>query len=241
MSLCTAVMALVAAAGLASHAAKPGVTTHRLRNVAAADAAQVLSAFRASHLGAAGVAEPVSNTVLVSGTSAQRKQAADLLAALDQEPATVLVRMTVVRIPAAFLDEVGLREGQTWVMTPREAKVLSAAIRGAEGRVYLARPEMMVLDNHTVFFQTSAEASELTARVTPRIEPDAGVRLGLDVRLAGPASGTQQGQRVQAVESMPAGGTVVMCGPKTEVAGEGATGLLILATVHTVRQLAGRP
>ena len=65
----------------------PTATVHKLRNVAAADVAQAVTAFAAQKkLSVAVVAEPVSNTVFVAGDAAAHKTVTGIVAALDAPP-----------------------------------------------------------------------------------------------------------------------------------------------------------
>ncbi len=263
-------LAAVAALGTAAaqtpceapRAAEPTAAVHRLRFVAAADAAAALNAFALrQNLSVIVAPEPVSNTVLVDGDPAGRKRVAAILAALDKEPPTVVVRMLIMRAPAGFAEEVGLGEAgeAKWVLTPREVRMLTAAIRGAKehgGIDVLSRPQLMLTDNQTGFFQVgqqpapgpgpTAVTDGLVTRVTPRISPDGGsvlLRVETQFSKVNPApvvlgDGAQapviDTQAIQTTESVPNGGTLVVRGARSKTADGGATEMLAVITVDRV-------
>ena len=177
----------------------------KLRNVAAADAADAVNTFLAGQkLTARVVAEPEFNNVVVSAEPALQKQIGEMLAALDKEPAQVVVSAVLIQVPRGFAAEAGLEGGgNAWTLTPREAKMLAGLIRAAKGRGeldVLARPTVQVADNQTGFVRigpdhkvvtpaalvqadgapaatTTTVATGLSFRVTPRVSPDGTVLL----------------------------------------------------------------
>ncbi len=178
----------------------------KLRNVAAADAADAVNAFLAGErLSAQVVAEPVPNVVRVSAEPALLQRLCDMIAALDKAPVQVTVQATVIQVPRGFAAEAGLEGGaNAWTLSPREAKMLTGLIRAAKGRGeldVLARPTVQVADNQTGFVRigpdhkvvtpaalvqaggapaattTTTVATGLSFRVTPRVSPDGSVLL----------------------------------------------------------------
>jgi type II secretory pathway component GspD/PulD (secretin) len=178
-------------------------TTYKLRNVAAADAADALRAFlKGRDQSAVVVAEPVSNTVLVSAGLAVHKQLLDILAGLDKAPQQIMMQAMVVEVPHEFLERAGLNVGSepgamSWTLTARELHMLTQLFREAKGRGeidVLSRPQMQVCDGQTGFVQVGqqfpvvgqpvrpaggANASELKMvhvglqlKVTPKVSPD---------------------------------------------------------------------
>jgi type II secretory pathway component GspD/PulD (secretin) len=233
--------------------AEPTAAVHRLRNVAATDAAHALNAFALEqNLTVIAAPEPVSNTVLLSGRASDRNRAAALLATLDQEPPTAVAQMAVMRVPAGFAEDAGLGEGNEtkWVLTPREARMLAAAVRREKERgqlEVLSRPTLTVADNQTGFVQTGDGTTGLTARLTPRVAADGGsvaVRVETQVAAANPTpvllgDGVRvrafDAQTIQAVESVPNGGTLVVRGPRSKTADGGATEVLLVLTIDRVK------
>ena len=103
-----ALLATTVALGVATAAVaeQPETVKYRLRNVAAADAARALTRFAEQKtLPIRIVAEPISNTLMLSAVSAQVKQATAVLAALDVQPPSVHVQMMLVRVPAGFAED----------------------------------------------------------------------------------------------------------------------------------------
>jgi type II secretory pathway component GspD/PulD (secretin) len=171
---------------------------YRLRNVAAADVVQtVTKQVGCEKQGVVVVAEPVSNTIYVHADARRQQQAAKLLEAIDQEAPSVVVTTLVLEVPAGFAAMAGLEaEGcqhpeSKWVLSEREAKMLTALIRAEKekgGIDILSRPQLCVQDNQTGFVQVMQdypiadpnvpgltsipEAVGFTGRVTPRMMPD---------------------------------------------------------------------
>src|SRR6185437_9974677 len=178
-----AILAALALCGPAvAQSTKPEASVHKLRNIAAADAASALTAYvDKNKLPVAVVAEPISNCVMLAGEAAPIQQVARLLASLDKQPPMVVVKMIVMDAAAGFAEDTGLAEGAEthWVLTPREARMLTGAIRSGKerGKVdVLSHPQLVVANNNTGVVQMgSAETSGLTARVTPRIGSDGAV------------------------------------------------------------------
>lgn len=214
--------------------AEAGATVYRLRNVAAADAAQTITALAArQELAVSVTAEPVSNTVLVTGAAGPRQQALELLTTLDRDPPMVVVRMAFVRVPAGFAEELGLADGKC-VLTPREAQLLTGAIRRDRDHEVLSAPQLVVTDNQTGVVQLGSDTAGVTARVTPRVSPEGTILLRVEAGVREQAGeGAFNVQTVQTTESLPAGGTLVVRGPRTKTAA-GASEVLVLMTVHGV-------
>ncbi len=234
MSLRNLTLALTALAAhcLVAAAQNPvpqtGGSVYRLRNAAASDAATAVSRLvDQQKLAVAVIAEPLSNTVLVSGEPAPRQKVLDMLAALDREPARVVARMTILRAPAGFAESVGLGEAteSKWLVTPREARMLEAAVRRGPGCEILSRPNVMTLDNQTAVVNVGDERRSVATRITPRVAADgASVLLRLESEVAESTEDgetpTKSVQSVQATGSVPAaGGTLVIRGPRSNAAG----------------------
>ena len=130
----------------------PESATYKLRNVAAEDAAHALRTFlQGKKLTAVVVAEPVSNTLLVSAAPDVRKQLCDILTALDKAPAQVMVQAMVIQVPHGFAARSGLDyatlSAHKAVLSPRETKMFTGLIRGAieHGECdILSRPQFLL-------------------------------------------------------------------------------------------------
>jgi hypothetical protein len=222
----------------AARAQQSSNLVYKLRQVAAVDAAQALAEFAArSNLALAVFAEPVSNAVLLSADPAPLQQATAMLAALDVRPPMLRMRMTLVRVPAEFAEEAGLGAEDKWVLTAREARMLDAAVRRGkpEGGVeVLSRPQLMTLDNQAAQVQISSDAGGISASVIPRVAPDGTVSLQMEARLAGASGQASDVQTIQAAESVPVGGTLVVRGMRSKTAGGLTAEVLTVVTVDLV-------
>ncbi|AWM36714.1 Bacterial type II and III secretion system protein [Gemmata obscuriglobus] len=133
-------------------------SVHKLRSVAAADAALVLGA-RFQRAGAKLVAEPVSNSLLVSGDKDTVEQVGKLIAELDKPLPHTVVQAMIVDVPDGFLAKCGLtteRGTSGCVLTPREAERLNDFLRAAKEKgecEVLSRPLVQVADNQTGYVQ----------------------------------------------------------------------------------------
>lgn len=211
---------------------------YTLRNVAAEDVARAVNA----HLKQCAVtAEPVTNTVLVSGDPAQQRRVAELLAAIDRAPTQVMIQGMVVQVPAGFTKGTGLAAGDEaeWVISGRELRMVVAHIREAKqtGKVdVLSRPALQVADNQAGFVQVGNTENGISIRMTPRCQPDGKVLLRAEpqVRTATPGGSTHV-ETIQTSGSLADGETLVIRGP----AGPGSDGekaeVLYLLTVHVVK------
>jgi tetratricopeptide (TPR) repeat protein len=132
--------------------------THKLRNVAAADAAHALTTFiKGKNLTAVVVAEPVSNTVLISSDMRLQEQLLELLAELDKEPQQIIAQVMVVEVKREFVERAGLNVGgekasRSWVLTPRETHMFHQLLRSAREKgecEVLSRPTLQVVDGRT--------------------------------------------------------------------------------------------
>lgn len=220
---------------------KPEAAVHQLRNIAADDAAKALTAFvEKKKLSVAVVAEPVSNRVILAGDAAPVRQVAELLASLDKQPPSVVAQILVLEAPAGFAEETGLGEGAeaSWVLTPREVRMLTAAIRSGKERLgvdILSRPQLMVADNTTGAVQIKGtETGNLTARVTPRIGSDGTVLLRVETEVKRTSKGKAEEETVQATGKVADGGTLVMRGAPVKTADGGARETLVIVTVNLV-------
>lgn len=202
-------------------------SVYKLKNVAAADVAQSVTAQALQQkLEVTIVAEPVSNRLVVIGDAAAQKRVAGLLAVLDQAPPKVIVAMMIVEAPADFAKDSGLGDGDKWVLTPREARMLTTAIRREKekGRMgVLSRPVMHLTDNQTRFMQIGDEGEYYTIHTTPHLSPkgdSVSLKIQAQFTKAKPGS-TPPGETVTPVaykgidstecaESVPTGGTLVV-------------------------------
>ena len=200
---------------------------YKLKNAAAAEVAQSLTAHAAHQkLEVTVVAEPVSNRLVVIGDAAAQKRVADLLTALDQAPSMVVVAMMIVEAPADFAKDSGLGDGDKWVLTPREARMLTAAIRREKekGRMdVLSRPMLHLTDNRTGMVQIGNESEYYSILTTLRLSPKGdSVSLKIEAQFTKAKAGsTAPGDTVTPVaykgidstecaESIPTGGTLVV-------------------------------
>lgn len=150
-------------------------TVYKLRNVAAADVVKTLAADAGlKKLNTTMVAEPVTNSLFVSGDAASQKRVTELLAGLDKQLPSVHAVSVVFEAPAEFAKDIGLGEGDKWVLTPREAAMFSVAMRREkqDGKVdVLSRPHLHLTDNQTGFFEVFNGLESFVIRATPRISP----------------------------------------------------------------------
>ena len=133
-------------------------TVYKLRNVAAADVAKSVTGYAAQKkLTVTVVAEPVTNAVFVSGDAEQQKRVVELMTSLDKQLPTVLVSAMVVEVPLGFAEDAGLGDGDKWVLTARETKMLVAAIHREKSAKKKSEPKMIVTDNKLAFFRCGSE------------------------------------------------------------------------------------
>lgn len=239
---CLAAIAIVVAVAASAPAQqKPETTIHKLRNVAAEDAAKALTAFAdEKKLAVTVVAEPVSNSLVIAGDAAPHKLLVDALAKLDEAPPMVVAQVLVMEVRPGFAEDIGLSDGaqDKWVLTEREVRMFGAAVRRAKEKAdveILSRPQLQLTDNQTGNVMTAGGESQVTARVTPRVMPDGKVLLRVEAQVTTPAG--VKGNNVQSVEtteSVPDGGTVVVRGGKSKAAAGEARELLLVLTVHRV-------
>jgi hypothetical protein len=186
---------------------------YKLRNTAAADAADAIAKFCSIRkLEVSVVAEPVSNTVLVSAPAELVKEVVTILDKIDRAPPSVHVELMVVEVPADFAEKAGLRPagegfGKPCELTERERQMFNVLLRQAkhDGSIeILSRPQLMVQDNQTGHVQVgqavpcptpAADGKPATiemvpvgfsAKVTPRIMPDGKVLMRLGVTMSSP-------------------------------------------------------
>lgn len=198
---------------------------YKLRNAAAADVADALTKFCCNQKRELSiVAEPVSNSLLVSASAEYLTIVASLIDKLDQEPPQVRVDVMVVRVPADFAAKAGLRtageaDGMACELTAREKQMFTALLQQAkqDGRAgVLACPRLMVLDNQTGQFHVGGYHAHtipaadgkpervermpvgVTAKMMPRISPDGRVLLRLEVTNSQPTPQLDLGNGVSA-------------------------------------------
>ena len=220
MSLRVHAAAIVTAIALCGPAlaqpTKPQVAVHRLRNIAAADAANALTAFvEKKKLPVAIVAEPVSNSVMLAGAAAPIRQVAELLASLDKQPPMFVARILVLEARAGFAEDTGLGEGAeaNWVLTARgsHAQGRDPVQQGAARGRHPLPPQLLVADNRTGIVQIGAtEAGSLTARVAPRIGSDGTVLLRVETEVKRTSKGKAEADTLQTTVKIADGGTLAM-------------------------------
>lgn len=193
--------------------------TYKLRNVSAADAAHAIGAFlKEQKLDAAVVAEPVSNSLLVSGEVVVCERVAEILAKLDKQPQQVVVQAMLIEVPRGFGEQCGLTDGKApYLLSQREQQMLNTILRAAKEKCtldVLARPQVCVNDGQTGCVQVGQQqhpivthpaieqagvvteakvqyvTTGLTFRVTPTVAPD-----GKAVRLSTEAQHTTRAPR----------------------------------------------
>jgi len=161
---------------------------YKLRNVAAADAAQALGTYlQNKKLSAVVAADPIRTTCTSPPRRGVQQQVQDMLAALDTAPPQVTIRVVVVQVPRGFVAQSGLNVGgtpgaTTWTLSPRELHMLTALFRAAKERGecdVLSRPELCVCDGQTGY-----------------------VQIGQDVAVASPAQAAPAGGQAAAVRQV---------------------------------------
>ena len=186
--------------------AKPSQEVYRLRHAAAADVAHALKSHFGENCGVSVVAEPVSNTLLVSAGPAEFQRIMKIVAAIDQAPPSVQLTMTWIEARGGFIEKTGLCPagesgcGKAWTMSDREVRMFNALLRQGkqDGTLeILSRPQLQVMDNQTGFVQVGqqypcpSQAPDgktgiemvpvgLTTKVTPRFLPDGKVLLRIE-------------------------------------------------------------
>lgn len=232
LAICSGVVPPVAA----QKPALPGAIVYRLRNTAAVDVAQALTAFATEKkLSVSIIAEPVSNTVLVAGAPVEHKQLAALVSAIDKAPPLVAVQMMIMNAPSGFEEDVGLGDGDSWVLTPRETRMLTAAIRKDKNLEILSRPMFIVADNQTGFVQVG-NGTAVTSRFTPRITPDGdSIMVRVEASFAKPTGANNtEIQNAQTTVKVLSGGIVVIRCPRSKLSDGGTREVLMLLSVERV-------
>jgi type II secretory pathway component GspD/PulD (secretin) len=244
MSLRFALAILAAGLGLATASAqqpaKPEATVYRLRNTAAADVVDAVNKFAAeSKIAVTIVAEPISNSVFIAGEPAPQKKALELVTAIDKAPPIVRMQMMILEVPAGFAEEIGLGEGDNWVLTPREVRMLSAAVRREkkDGRIdILSQPQLAVADNQRGFVQVGSGTPSMIGRITPRVTPDSkSVMLRLELEFSKSAgTGVSNAQNITTTEMVPNGGALVLRGASSKTPDGGTRALYFVTTVEPI-------
>ncbi len=216
--------------GFAAHAygqqAQPA-TAYKLKHVVAADASKAVAAWAATQkMDFVILPEPLTNTVFVAGDPADQKKVVELFAALDKEPAKLEVAIAIVEVPGDFAKEVGLGDGEQWVLTPREARMMTAALRAlrrAGAAKFKSEPKGITVDNRPFCVRHGEADDGIEAGVTPRLSPDGGsIRLAVELKATMPDMGAAvavegftpgkgtSSQATHLTESVPVGGTLVI-------------------------------
>ena len=185
------------------------------------------------------VAEPISNSVFIAGEPAPQKKVMELVTAIDKAPPIVRMQMMVLEVPAGFAEEIGLGEGDNWVLTPREVRMLSAAVRREkkDGRIdILSQPQLAVADNQRGFVQVGSGTPSMIARITPRVTPDSkSVMLRLEVEFSKSAdTGVSNAQNITTTEMVPNGGALVLVSASSKISNGGTRTLFFVTTVEPV-------
>jgi type II secretory pathway component GspD/PulD (secretin) len=221
-----------------------GASVYHLRNAAAADVAHAVNVEAARlKLNVTIVADPVSNTVLVSGAAGPREHVLKLLAGLDQAPQQILVQTLILKAPAGFAEDIGLgdrtKDESAWCLTPREVRMFGATLRTSKekGQIeILSRPNLTVMDNQTGYVQVGDKANSITTRVTPRLKPDGTVLLRVEYQSTETAAnGVVNAQSFESTISAPLSGTIAIRTVQSKPAQGPATEMLLLLTLDMVR------
>src|SRR5581483_2373200 len=89
--------------------------------------------------------------------------AAQLLPAGERQ---VLVEALCIRVPAGFCERSGLAAddatGGPWILSQREARMLSALFRAEHLKEVIARPQLVMLDNQAGVVQTTQQVEVVT-------------------------------------------------------------------------------
>ena len=215
------------------------VTVHKLKFVAAEDVAKAVTKYAEfKNLSVELSTDLRTNSVIVTGDLAQQKQVVGVIAAIDKEPPMILAEMTILDAPATFADDVGLGAGEKWVLTLREAKMLSATIRSREGKdvQIQSKPQLLLTDNQQGYLQMFHNNQEQEFRVTPRISPTNGtITIRMETKFIYPRQPKGADiMMVVASESVKDAHTLVIRGPRTKKVNEDTRDILIIMTVHNV-------
>ena len=134
----------------------------------------------------------------------------------------------MVEVPADFAETSGLGEGDKWVLSPRETRMLKAAIAWGSGRGIrvLCEPKLLLTDNKTGFFKISKQ--DLTIRATPRIAPEGGAIL---LRVEAQATKSRTVPTIFGDKPMPLAVLNTKSSETTESIPEGST--LLMRTVQS--------
>jgi type II secretory pathway component GspD/PulD (secretin) len=178
---------------------------HKLKNVAAADAAGALAKhFEHKQLTGRDTFDAATNTVYVSAEPEALLLTRGLLAALDKQPPLVVMQVVVMRVSKDFVEQSGLNVGaapdtNVWVLTEREGYMFNAFMREAKARGELdvfSRPTLAVGDNQTGSVQIGQALPlvggpapvyvplGVTFRATPRVSPDGRILLRTEVQFS---------------------------------------------------------
>jgi type II secretory pathway component GspD/PulD (secretin) len=218
----------------------PTATVHKLRNVAAADVAQAVTAFAAQKkLAVTVVAEAVTNTLFVAGDAAGHKQIVGIVAALDVTPAQVVVQMTIMKVPTTFAGELGMGECKVWELSPREMTLLNAVVRREQAAgvaEVLSRPQLQVSDNQTGHVRVGNDTSGVSASVTPRISPTGPMLVRVDLSVSEPTTnGRAVSASMQSTALISKGATMLLRGGKSKSADGVERELFVVLTPHQVQ------
>jgi len=184
---------------------------YRLANLPAVDVARSVNQLLADDQKAADkvaapvvlLPEPITNSILISGTAEQIRKATRLLQELDKQPLMVCAQVVVATIKPghgfSLLDPNA--DGPVLSCSHEEACELIEQFRDSKAVEILARPQIMTLDNQPAFIQigqrvpvvhirsgkdgqtvaTELENVGLIVGITPRISPERTVALEVDV------------------------------------------------------------
>ncbi len=151
--------------------AKPERRVYRVKHVPASDLGnvleQVLRSEDAADDGKAGkadtvviVAEPVTNSLVLSGPTKVIREIVDLIEDLDRRPALVQVRALVAEISTDKAE--GMLDDLSAAAKVQSIDELAAAISKRPGLRLLGRPQLTVLDNQPGFLQFGSREPRIT-------------------------------------------------------------------------------
>ena len=124
---------------------------------------------------------------------------------------TIAVSAMVVEVPHNFAKDVGLGEGEHWVLSARETKLLTATINREKTAVKRSEPSLRVSDKAIAFF-SGGSRDRYEAAITPRISA-AGDNFTLTIESKNTHARSDNGTDTQSVivtQSVPVGSAVVV-------------------------------
>ncbi|MDB5306966.1 MAG: Bacterial type and secretion system protein [Gemmataceae bacterium] len=153
--------------------------------------------------------------------------------------ASVVVKMTIAKVPAGFVKDAGLADEKAgdfedkWVLADLETRLLTAALRRDKKSELWVQPTTCLSDRQagSVFVGLENQLSIATTTLTPGVTAD-GKKVVLKVETeVSDESGKRSLDIRTVVEKVPFGSTLVVRGAAFKMSGVGAAEILILMTV----------